>query len=176
VRYHIPQRGRPDESEDRTENTDSQASEDLEAAGPLPKNPEGLKILFVEDNLINQKLLKRKLETKGFNVVTANNGKEAVDAYRTASAGNASSPAYDCILMDQEMPVMDGNAATRAIRDFEKEQSLPRVHIIGVTANVRKEQQMAMKDAGMDSVLSKPFKIDGLVNQIGRPATAEKKN
>lgn len=64
------------------------------------------------------------------------------------------------------MPVLDGNGATRAIRQFEKDNSLARVPIIGVTANVREEQQTGMIDAGMDSVLSKPFKIDELVQRI----------
>ena len=64
------------------------------------------------------------------------------------------------------MPIMDGNAATRAVRDLEAALSLDRVHIIGVTANVREEQQTEMKDTGMDSVRSKPFKIEGLVDRI----------
>ncbi|KAL1297479.1 hypothetical protein AAFC00_005002 [Neodothiora populina] len=134
-----------------------------------------LKILFVEDNLINQKILKRKMQSKGFEVVTANNGKDAVESYKAAIGPGATSPAFDCVLMDQEMPIMDGNAATKAIREYETENSLPRVRIIGVSANVRQEQQADMKTAGMDSVLSKPFKIDELVSRI-REVSKEAEN
>lgn len=118
------------------------------------------KVLFVEDNLINQKILKRKMELKGFNVVTANNGKEAVEAFK------ASNGTFDVVLMDQEMPVMDGNTATKAIRSFESENGSSRIRIIGVTANVREEQQSEMLEAGMDTVVSKPFKIDDLVKKM----------
>lgn len=130
------------------------------------RDESALKVLFVEDNLINQRILKRKMQGKGFEVTTANNGKEAVDAFRSAASTESESPAFDCVLMDQEMPVMDGNSATRAIRDIESKDSLPRIRIIGVTANVREEQQQQMREAGMDSVLSKPFTINDLVDRV----------
>ncbi|KAF1343735.1 hypothetical protein BDV97DRAFT_380200 [Delphinella strobiligena] len=134
------------------------------------RDESALKVLFVEDNLISQRILKRKMQAKGFEVITANNGKEAVDAFRSAASTESEYPAFDCVLMDQEMPVMDGNSATRAIRDIESKNSLHRIRIIGVTANVREEQQQQMRDAGMDSVLSKPFTINDLVDRVRKVA------
>ena len=133
------------------------------------------RVLLVEDNHINQRILQRKLEAKGFSVVTANNGREAMDVLQTAD-NNAESPythsaIFDIILMDQEMPVMDGNTASRAIREWERglaEQDGVKQHIpiLGVTANVREEQRKSMRDAGMDDVIHKPYKIEEMVDRI----------
>lgn len=107
-------------------------------------------VLLVEDNIINQRLLVRKLGSKGFRVSTANNGQEALEAIRKAprpSSGDAG--AFDVILMDQEMPVLDGNAATKAIRALVEKGELEPIPILGVTANVRGAQQDEMLAAGM---------------------------
>jgi len=104
-------------------------------------------------------LLKKKIESKGFQVTTAENGKEALDIITARSS--AQQPPFDCVLMDQEMPVMDGKTASREIRKFEGDNDLPNVNIIGVTANVREEQQTAMTDAGMNDVIAKPV-VEGL--------------
>jgi len=139
-------------------------------------------ILLVEDNVINQKILKRKLETKGFNVTTANNGQEAVDAVRGSSNTNSSSPRhqrpFDCVLMDQAMPVLDGNGATKVIREWENcgNGGGNRVPILGVTANVREEQKSEMTAAGMDDVISKPFKIDEIVERMRKWMVLGKRN
>ncbi|CAI7631542.1 unnamed protein product [Penicillium glandicola] len=117
----------------------------------------GQRILLVEDNIINRRIMSRKLNTLGFDISEASNGKEAVDA-------NKNTP-FDCILMDQQMPVMDGNCATRAIRDIEKESG-GHVPILGVTANVRDEQQKEMADAGMDDIIHKPYGTHTLVEKI----------
>jgi signal transduction histidine kinase len=102
-------------------------------------------ILLVEDNEINRKLACRKLERKGFKVSTANNGQEAVDAVKVAPrASSGDSAAIDVILMDQEMPVMEGNAAAEEIRRLERVGSVDHVPIVGVTANVRGAQQDKM--------------------------------
>lgn len=130
---------------------------------------DGQRILLVEDNVINRRLISRRLSTLGFEVSEASNGQEAVDA-------NQNTP-FDCILMDQQMPVMDGNCATRAIRDTEKEsESGGHVPILGVTANVRDEQQQEMIDAGMDDIIYKPYathelveKINSMVSKEGKP-------
>ncbi|KAI5236347.1 hypothetical protein E4T43_08679 [Aureobasidium subglaciale] len=123
-------------------------------------------ILFVEDNLINQKLVKKKIEAKGFQVTTADNGKEALDLITARSSEHK--PPFDCILMDQEMPVMDGKTASREIRKFEDENDLPNVNIIGVTANVREEQQSEMTEAGMNDVIAKPFRMEDLLEKVRR--------
>ena len=133
-------------------------------------------VLLVEDNLINQRIVLRKLNAKGFRVTTANNGREAVDAVlsvvETAQAANEDGIAFDLVLMDQEMPIMNGNAACRRIREIEHEHGTKRVPVLGVTANVRDAQQEAMKESGMDDVISKPYKIDELVKRI-RSMTAQ---
>ncbi|KAK3616174.1 hypothetical protein LTR56_026122 [Elasticomyces elasticus] len=117
-------------------------------------------VLLVEDNAINQRIVHRKLQTKGFQVTTANNGQEAVDAVRKAPRhSKPGDGGFDIILMDQEMPVLDGNAATRQIRELAEKGEVDRIPILGVTANVRTEQQDEM-------VISKPYKIDELVAKI----------
>ncbi|POS73398.1 hypothetical protein DHEL01_v208212 [Diaporthe helianthi] len=133
-------------------------------------------LLLVEDNLINQKVLKRQLQNHGFEVCTANNGQEAIDAvvsrakrkHDNASEAQPqdSSDHFACILMDQEMPVKDGNTAAREIRDLQLKGEVGRSPILGVSANVREEQTRVMKEAGMDEVISKPFKVKDLVKRI----------
>jgi CheY-like chemotaxis protein len=68
--------------------------------------------------------------------------------------------------MDKEMPVLDGNAATRAIRQLEREGTVEHVPILGVTANVRGAQQEEMLSCGMDAVLSKPYRIEEMVSRL----------
>jgi CheY-like chemotaxis protein len=73
---------------------------------------------------------------------------------------------FDCILMDQEMPIKDGNAATIEIRDLQRAGKAGRSPILGVSANVREAQTQSMIDSGMDEVISKPFKVEDLVVRI----------
>ena len=88
-----------------------------------------------------------------------NNGREAVDSVKNsldaadASDANNSEP-YNIILMDQEMPVLDGNGATREIRRLEADGDIVHVPILGVTANVREPQKDEMRNAGMEDVVS----------------------
>lgn len=134
----------------------------------LPRqNGDRARVLLVEDNVINQRLVHRKLESKGFSVTLANNGQEAIDAVREAanSSGNGQG-AFDVVLMDQEMPVVDGNTATKEIRGMERSGEVQHVPILGVTANVRDVQQDDMIESGMDDVISKPYKIDEMVEKI----------
>ncbi|EKV04879.1 CheY-like superfamily [Penicillium digitatum] len=126
---------------------------------------DGQRILLVEDNVINRRIISRKLNTLGFDISEARNGKEAVDA-------NKKGP-FDCILMDQQMPVMDGNCATKAIREIEKETG-GHVPILGLTANVRDEQQQEMIGAGMDDIIHKPYGTHELVEKINRMVSKER--
>ena len=127
----------------------------------LPRSQPGAtqerRVLVVEDNVINQRLVARKLESLGFRVTAVSNGREALDMVQQST--------FDCILMDQAMPVMDGNSATRAVRDLEK-HGMTHVPVLGVTANVRAEQQAEMKAAGMDDVIHKPYKMRDLCDKI----------
>ncbi len=110
-----------------------------------------VRILLVEDNSVNQIVAKGMLKKIGYQVFIANNGQEAVKSIEHTS--------YDLVLMDCQMPVMDGFAATRAIRQMDKAKDLP---IIALTANALKEDRARCKDAGMDDYLTKPYKQDAL--------------
>jgi CheY-like chemotaxis protein len=127
-------------------------------------------LLLVEDNLINQKVLRRQLQTRGFEVFVANNGQEAIDA--VAERGKISADDrhdrnyFDIILMDQEMPIKDGNQATQEIRQLQDQGKAGYSRIIGVSANVREAQTQSMRDAGMDDIISKPYKVADLVKRI----------
>jgi signal transduction histidine kinase/CheY-like chemotaxis protein len=127
------------------------------AIAAMSKLVKGHRVLFVEDNVINQKVVSRKLKLSGFDVTTANNGQEALDLWDRDK--------FDCILMDQEMPVMDGNTATQEIRALEKQKG-SRTPILGVTANVRQDQQADMISAGMDAIIHKPYKMQDLCDKI----------
>jgi CheY-like chemotaxis protein len=127
-------------------------------------------VLLVEDNLINQKVLRRQLQSRGFEVFIANDGQVAVDMVeargKVDEANSKRRNYFDCILMDQEMPVMDGNTATEEIRKLQKQGKAGKCPILGVSANVREAQTKSMLESGMDAVISKPFKVDDLVKKI----------
>ncbi|KZM19355.1 uncharacterized protein EKO05_0002945 [Ascochyta rabiei] len=127
-------------------------------------------LLLVEDNLINQKVLRRQLQARGFEVFVANNGQEAIDAVfergATAAQDQHNRNYFDCILMDQEMPVKDGNQATTEIRQLQDDGKAGYSKILGVSANVREAQRNSMREAGMDDLISKPFKVEDLIKKI----------
>lgn len=109
-----------------------------------------LKILVAEDNFVNQKLIKIILQKLGYEPEIASNGIEAVNLMKIGS--------FDLILMDIQMPDMDGYEATRQIRSLNIKQPT----IIAMTANALQEDEQASKNAGMDSYISKPFKTETL--------------
>ncbi len=106
----------------------------------------GASILLVEDNEINQEIANEILEQAGFKVTIASNGSEAVEMVTQAD--------YDCVLMDCQMPVMDGYEATQAIRKEERFSSLP---IVAMTANAMQGDREKCLDAGMNDHVSKPI-------------------
>jgi CheY-like chemotaxis protein len=110
--------------------------------------------LLVEDHIINQKLAISLIERAGHQVTLAINGEEGLRA--------AMRQDFDLILMDMQMPVMDGLDATRAIRAFEMANQRKRVRIVAMTANAMASDREACEQAGMDAFLSKPFKADEL--------------
>ncbi len=112
------------------------------------------RVLVAEDNPTNQKVIVMRLTRLGCVVDVANDGLEAVDA--------CSSNSYDLILMDCQMPVMDGFQATRAIR----EQGSRRVPIIALTANAMEGEREKCLDAGMDDYLAKPVRPEDLVDKL----------
>ena len=84
----------------------------------------------------------------------------------TKNGATSSSAPFDVILMDQEMPYLSGNAATKAIRELEKDGGVKQMPILGVSANVREEQKREMLEAGMNDVIMKPFRVEDLVGKI----------
>lgn len=140
-------------------------------------------VLIVEDNLVNQKVLQKQLKNQGFVVHVANHGGECLDQLRHsvhfAKPDRTKGPLLELsvVLMDQEMPVMDGLACTRAIREWEEKGELVRhVPIVAVTANARAAQIAQLRAAGMDDVVSKPFRIPELVPKIEELAVRFKKD
>ncbi len=117
-----------------------------------------LRILLAEDNAVNQKLALRLLKRLGYGADVAGNGLEAIEALRRQS--------YDVVLMDVQMPEMDGLEATRAIcAEWEAEK---RPRIIALTANVMKEDRDACFAAGMDDYVGKPIRVEELMSALSR--------
>ena len=114
------------------------------------KSDRKLRILLAEDNMMNQKVAKNMLKKMDHSVVVANNGEEAVKAFKDEE--------FDLILMDGQMPVMDGLEATITIRNMENEAKIDRIPIIAVTANAMKGDREKFLAAGMDDYISKPLK------------------
>jgi len=107
-------------------------------------------ILIAEDNIINQKLLKKICENFGLNVKTAENGKEAVEYFKKEP--------FDLIFMDIAMPLLDGVGATKEILQYEKEHNLSHTPIIAVTANALKGDRERFINSGLDDYIAKPAK------------------
>lgn len=106
-------------------------------------------ILLVEDNKTNQKLMSIILKKLGFTFDLASDGIEAVESYKKGG--------YDLLLMDENMPNMNGSEATKLIRQYEKEQNLKHTPIIALTANAIKGDKERFLEAGMDEYLAKPI-------------------
>lgn len=123
-----------------------------------------LRILLAEDNVVNQIVAIRILEKNGHSVLRASNGEEALALL--------SRETFDAILMDVQMPVMDGLAATRKIREREIETG-SHVPIIALTARAMQEDESICIDAGMDSYLSKPLQSDDLLRTLDALTAAQ---
>jgi CheY-like chemotaxis protein len=118
-----------------------------------------LAILLAEDNLINQTVARKILERGGYACEVVSDGRQAVEAVRRT--------AFDVVLMDCQMPELDGFEATSLIRALERETSRARaVHVIALTANAMKGDRERCLAAGMDDYLSKPVKPDLLLAKL----------
>ncbi len=117
-------------------------------------------ILLVEDNELNREIAQEILQEYGFRVDTAENGAVAVEKVRTAAPGS-----YDLVLMDVQMPVMDGYTATRQIRALE-DPALAGIPILAMTANAFDEDRRNAMESGMNGFLSKPIVIGDLVQEL----------
>ena len=128
-------------------------------------------LLLVEDNLVNQKVMEKQLKKAGYNIKLANHGGEALEHLRKSTFCDAKhGQRLDVVLMDVEMPIMGGLECTRKIREMQKEIGGVKRHvpIIAITANARGEQQTQALDAGMDSVVTKPFQMKELLAEMER--------
>ena len=139
----------------------AEAAERAEAvvAEPTPRTDSGRRVLLVEDNEVNRKFAVRVLEKASWNVEIATNGQEAVDAYERKS--------FDVILMDVQMPIMDGLTATRHIRSLEESRDR-RTPIVAMTANAMTGDRERCLDAGMDGYVSKPVRRGILMEEMNR--------
>jgi signal transduction histidine kinase/CheY-like chemotaxis protein len=137
------------------------SSSPAEAPAPGQVGPP-LRILVAEDNAINQKVAERVLERLGYRVDMVANGVEAVEA--------VTGRPYDVVLMDVQMPEMDGLEATRVIRSLPAATTQP--HIIAMTANAFAEDKARCLEAGMDDYLSKPVRSEDLSAALLRAAAA----
>ncbi|KAF2816750.1 uncharacterized protein BDZ99DRAFT_374694 [Mytilinidion resinicola] len=146
----------------------------LQQTALVRKAPEVLHVLVVEDNIVNQRVLAKQLRNLGCIVDVANHGAEALDFLRktvdwnwTDSAVVEDGKELSAVLMDWEMPVMNGLTAVKKIREYQQKGMLKgHVPVIACTANVRQQQISEAIDAGMDDVVSKPFRVPELLQRI----------
>jgi CheY-like chemotaxis protein len=158
ARLLLPEAGAPSIAGDEP---DDQAP--FDPAAPSTKVPTGLSILVAEDNEINALLMRSLLTRLGHGVVMTTDGEQALEAWLAAEA--AGTP-YDLILMDLQMPGLDGIETTKRIRDGEAGRHARPTPIIALTANSQADDRTACSDAGMDGFLAKPLdreKLDAVL-------------
>ena len=143
----------PFEVADEPDQEASASSADLTAL-------DGVRVLLAEDNDLNAEIVQVLLEDKGAVVVRACNGREAVDVFEKSSVGE-----YAVVLMDSMMPVMDGLAATRAIRALDRSDAQA-VAIVAVSANAFQDDVEKCLEAGMNAHLAKPITSDSVIKAI----------
>jgi len=124
-----------------------------------------LRVLVAEDNLVNQLVLRTLLQQVGIEPMIVGDGEQALTAWRDAD--------WDLILMDIQMPVMDGVTGTRAIRSEEAASGRTRTPIVAVTANVMATQVQVYRAAGIDNVVAKPIQLARLIEAIEAALAAQ---
>ncbi|MEQ8847640.1 response regulator [Botrimarina sp.] len=119
---------------------------------------EPMRVLLVEDTPANRKVVQRVLDKRGHTVEVAVNGREAVDAFRQSE--------YDVVLMDVQMPIMDGLQATEAIREIERGRSREPTPLIAMTAHSMRGDRERCLRAGMNAYLGKPLDLERLIEAV----------
>jgi CheY-like chemotaxis protein len=120
----------------------------------------GARILVAEDTPVNQRLAQALLGKRGYDVTLADDGREAISLYLAQ--------AFDLVLMDMQMPNVDGLEATRAIREWERGNQKPRIPIIAMTANAMEADREHCLEAGMDDFIAKPFNANEMLAVVAR--------
>ncbi len=123
---------------------------------------DGISVLLVEDMIVNQQVTALMLEKRGMRCEVANNGQEALDKLKNDSSGKA----YQLILMDIQMPIMDGIEATKKIRSGEAGEAHRETPIVALTAHAIQSERHACFDAGMNAFLTKPIQVDQFYSTI----------
>jgi CheY-like chemotaxis protein len=123
-----------------------------------------LNVLLAEDHPTNRRVIELILGAAGVSLTCVENGAEAVEAWRGGG--------FDLVLMDMQMPVMDGLTATRAIRAEERRRGLARTPVLALTANAMAEHARASADAGVDGHLTKPISAESLLGALAEVASA----
>ena len=122
--------------------------------------PNDFKILVAEDNSISTKVIRGMLAKLNLQPDTASNGEEALRAIQAQR--------YDLVLMDCEMPVLDGFTATEMLRAWELENHLPRTPVVALTAHIMSEHKERARQVGMDDHMAKPIELSQLREMIER--------
>ena len=120
---------------------------------------QGEKILVVDDVIENTELFSNILVSAGYEVLVCHNGQTALDIYKNTKD-------IRLVFLDLQMPVMDGFVALRKIKEYENENNINKINIIALTAHASIEDEKMCKEAGFDDYLSKPFKIDELLEKV----------
>ena len=120
----------------------------------------GLKLLLAEDNMINAEIAKMMLLEAGFEVLHVENGQMALEKIEEAH------DVFDAILMDVQMPVMNGYEATKAIRELESDRKYPRIPVIAMTANTFEDDKKNAHEAGMDDHIGKPYQQEEMIRKV----------
>jgi CheY-like chemotaxis protein len=138
--------------------------EPADSSGPVPcATNRGLSVLVAEDNEINALLMRSLLTRLGHQAVITTNGAEALESWLSAKSAGAP---YDLVLMDIQMPALDGIETTKRIRACEAAQSVRKTPIIALTANTLVEDRYACFEAGMDGFLIKPLDREKLADAL----------
>lgn len=127
-----------------------------------------LKILLAEDDLISRRLIKILIDKIGYNIKTVENGQQVIEEMKNN--------AYDLILMDIQMPILDGLEATKKIRDMENVQQSKRIPVIAVTAHAMLGDKEKCLNSGMDDYMTKPIEEVELIKKIQKYTTSKEEN
>ncbi|KAG9190516.1 hypothetical protein G6011_08604 [Alternaria panax] len=145
-----------DSSRPMTSSTSGSTTAQPSVTSPHEEDPIISHTLIVDDNPLNRRLLVAFMKKNGLQFEEASNGQEALDKYKEGSSK------FDIILMDMSMPVMDGMSATRAIREYERNNDMPRCSIVAITGLASSSAKLEAWSSGIDHFMTKPISFKAL--------------